>query len=327
MRLQRSVVFGAVFGIFLFGFALNAGKIVKPISLYFVSEHETKLFLFPDRKKEVLKTLSILDQLMPDSSPVELPNSEWIYVKTSSNLAGFVLRKNILAVKKSPLHTLNEIFESQVERKGIPLSCKMDLTDALFALTEKGEFWKDDFLLVRARGAFALKQVVDQMNQEKIKPNQTPEIKEFLKRNEARLLYDFNRNAFYVDSNFFWNMIESSPNTKHADYLAYLAVESMPNIDCNRNLFCELETIRKGKLKFIYFFPDAKYTKTYLIDLRQSLQNITLEPESLACFEDADPSIPSEIRIINRYVDNLPSALKSKLIPYIHILKKECLKE
>ncbi len=327
---MKSIGFLSIAVIWLFASIkgnLFAGKIPKESQLFFVSEYETILYLFPDRKKEAIGNLRVLDTVERQQSPIELPSSEWIYVKTKSELAGYALRKNLLAIQKTPFQSLNQIFGNQINRKSLAFVYKMNLTDALFDLTENGEFWKDDFLYVRALGAVALGEAIGQMNEEKIKPNQTTEIQGFLKRHESKLLYDFNRNVFYVDSNFFWKLIEASPSTKHADYLAFQAVEAMPKINCEKNLFCELESVRKGKLKFLYFFPQSKYSKPYFASVKNTLQNLTLEPESIACFEDADASIPSEIRMISRYVESLPSQYKSKLNPYLHILKSECLKE
>lgn len=286
-----------------------------------------KLHLFADQKSDILRSLKFGEQVRFDENSLEAPNPDWIPVILNDGLSGFLQRRYLLFVPKSKyLNTLVFESEKQINSKSITYLQKIEITDMLFYLSQTGQFTGDDFIYLRAKAGYALKKTLDQINELKLKPDATEELLNFLKKHQSKLLFDYGANRYYVDSNYYWKLIESYPKTKHSDYAGFLAIESLPMVECKDDLKCKLEEIRKGKMRYIYFFPTGNYVKMYTKDIVANLKNLTKDPDAIACYEPVLESIKAEITMMFRYVSEYGSRERKEIIPYLQILKNECMK-
>ncbi|TGN07240.1 SH3 domain-containing protein [Leptospira ilyithenensis] len=286
-----------------------------------------KLYLFPDRKSNVLKTIQFGERLFYDNSSLEPNTAEWVPVVTEENLAGFLLRNTLLLVSKNKLLS-TVLFEADklLNLNSTSLEQRMEIADSLFRHASTGEFRGDDFTLIKAKAGFALIKSIDILNEKNIKADSSKELLDFLKRHESKLLFDYSAGKYYVDANYFWKLVENHPNTKHSDYAGYLAAEASPDVDCKGELACELEKLRRSKMKYIYFFPNGNYVSLYSKSVVAKLKEITKDPESIACFQPAPQNIQVEINTMYRYVQDYGLRYRKEILPYIQILQKECLK-
>lgn len=283
------------------------------------------LHLFADQKSDVLRKLKFGEPVSFDKDSLESPKEDWIPVKLEDGLSGFIKRSVVRSVPpKQYLSTLLFEAERMILSNQIDFPAKQEITDTIFAISSTGKFTGDDFIFIRAKAGFFLKKTVDLMNTKGIKPDNDPGTLEFLKRHQTRLLYDYNSGKYYVDSNYFWKLLEAYPKTKHSDYAGYLATESMPNVDCNVDLKCRLEEMRKGKLRYIYLFPTGNYINLYTKDLVNNLQSMTKDPDSIPCFAPVGEGIKSEIGQMIRYASEIGPREKKQILPHLQILKKEC---
>ena len=292
-----------------------------------VNHFGVKLYLFPDRKSNVLKTIQFGERLFYDSSSLEPNSAEWVPVVTEEKLAGFLLRNTLLLVPKSKfLSTVLFEADKLLKLNSTGLEQRMEIADSLFRHAGTGEFRGDDFTLIKAKAGFALIKSIDILNEKNIKADSSKEILDFLKRHESKLLFDYSAGKYYVDANYFWKLVENHPNTKHSDYAGYLAAEASPDVECQRDLACELEKLRRSKMKYIYFFPNGNYVSMYSKSVVAKLKEITKDPESIACFQPAPQNIQVEINTMYRYVQDYSLRYRKEILPYIQILQKECLK-
>ncbi|PJZ83751.1 hypothetical protein CH366_15620 [Leptospira harrisiae] len=283
------------------------------------------LHLFADQKSDVLRKLKFGEPVSYDKDSLESPKEDWIPVKLEDGLSGFIKRSVVRSVSpKQYLSTLLFEAERMILSKNIEFAAKQEITDSIFSISSTGKFTGDDFIFIRAKAGFFLKKTVDLMNEKGIKPDNDPGTLEFLKRHQSRLLYDYNSGKYYVDSNYFWKLLEAYPKTKHSDYAGYLATESMPSTDCNTDLKCRLEEMRKGKLRYIYLFPTGNYINLYTKDLVSNLQSMTKDPDSIPCFAPVGEGIKSEISQMIRYASEIGPREKKQILPHLQILKKEC---
>ncbi|TGL63043.1 SH3 domain-containing protein [Leptospira ognonensis] len=298
------------------------------VSEIIVNHFQVKLYLFPDRKSDVLRVLKFGERVVYDKSTLELPNDKWIPIRTvTDGLIGHVVREAVLSVAKNRYLT-QLIFETDklLKLNSLSLVERMEITDSLFAVSTAGEYTGDDFTLSRTKAGFGLKRTLDLINEKKIKSDSSPDLLEFLKRHQSKLLYDYSDGIYYVDPNYFWKLIETNPNTKHSDYAGYLAAEVVPMPNCNRELSCELETLRKSKMRYVYQFPTGNYVSVYIKSIIKSLKEITKDPDAIACFQPLPQSIRSEINTMEKYVQEYSARHRKEILPYIRILKEECLK-
>ncbi|TGL88544.1 SH3 domain-containing protein [Leptospira congkakensis] len=283
------------------------------------------LHLFADQKSDVLRKLKFGEPVSFDKDSLESPKEDWIPVKLEDGLSGFIKRSVVRSVlPKQYLSTLLFEAERMVLSKNIDFGAKQEITDTIFQISSTGKFTGDDFIFIRAKAGYFLKKTVDVMNEKGIKPDNDPATLEFLKRHQTKLLYDYNSRKYYVDSNYFWKLLESYPKTKHSDYAGYLATESNPSADCGTDLKCRLEEMRKGKLRYIYLFPTGNYINLYTKDLVSNLQSMTKDPDSIPCFAPVGEGIKSEINQMIRYTSEIGPREKKQILPHLQILKKEC---
>ncbi|TGM60565.1 SH3 domain-containing protein [Leptospira vanthielii] len=283
------------------------------------------LHLFADEKSDVLRKLKFGEPVIYDKDSLESPKEDWIPVKLEDGLSGFIKRSAVRSVPpKQYLSTLLFEAERMILSKNIDFTAKQEITDTLFHVSGSGKFTGDDFIFIRAKAGFFLKKTVDLMNEKEIKPDNDPSTLEFLKRHQTKLLYDYASSIYYVDSNYFWKLLESYPKTKHSDYAGYLASESMPSVDCGTDLKCRLEEMRKGKLRYLYLFPTGNYVNLYTKNLVANLQSMTKDPDSIPCFSPVGEGIKSEINQMIRYASEIGPREKKQILPHLQILKKEC---
>lgn len=283
------------------------------------------LHLFADGKSDVLRKLKFGEPVQFDKDSLESPKEDWIPVKLEDGLSGFIKRSVVRSVpKKQYLSTLLFEAEKMILSKQEDFLAKQEITDTIFGISSTGKFTGDEFIFLRAKAGFFLKKTVDQMNEKGIKPDNDPNTLEFLKRHQTKLLYDYSSGKYYVDSNYFWKLLESYPKTKHSDYAGYLATESIPVIDCGVDLRCRLEEIRKGKLRYVYLFPTGNYVTLYTKEIVKSLSSMTKDPDSIPCFQPVSEGIKSEITQMIRYASEIGPREKKQILPHLQILKKEC---
>lgn len=283
------------------------------------------LHLFADGKSDVLRKLKFGEPVQFDKDSLESPKEDWIPVKLEDGLSGFIKRSVVRSVpKKQYLSTLLFEAEKMILSKQEDFLAKQEITDTIFGISSTGKFTGDEFIFLRAKAGFFLKKTVDQMNEKGIKPDNDPNTLEFLKRHQTKLLYDYSSGKYYVDSNYFWKLLESYPKTKHSDYAGYLATESIPIVDCGVDLRCRLEEIRKGKLRYVYLFPTGNYVTLYTKEIVKSLSSMTKDPDSIPCFQPVSEGIKSEITQMIRYASEIGPREKRQILPHLQILKKEC---
>ncbi|MBL0956379.1 MAG: SH3 domain-containing protein [Leptospira sp.] len=283
------------------------------------------LHLFADQKSDVLRKLKFGEPVTYDQNSLESPKEDWIPVKLQDGLSGFIKRSVVRSVPpKQYLSTLLFEAEKLILSKQVDFLAKEEITDTIFSISSSGKFTGDEFIFLRAKAGFFLKKTVDLMNEKGIKPDNDPETLEFLKRHQTKLLYDYSSGKYYVDSNYFWKLLESYPKTKHSDYAGYLATESIPVIECGVDLRCRLEELRKGKLRYLYLFPTGNYVNLYTRDIVKSLSSMTKDPDSIPCFSPVGEGIKSEINQMFRYASEIGPREKKQILPHLQILKKEC---
>ncbi|MBM9588823.1 SH3 domain-containing protein [Leptospira sp. 201903075] len=334
------IAFGQIVFLFLFVASLAAEptiqektKQTKPSellkrdsqSLIVIPVIGLNLHLFADQKSDVLRKLKFGEPVSFDKNSLESPKEDWIPVKLEDGLSGFIKRSVVRSVpSKQYLSTLLFEAERMILSKNIDFLAKQEITDTIFQISSSGKFTGDDFIFLRAKAGFFLKKTVDLMNEKGIKPDNDPTTLEFLKRHQTKLLYDYASGKYYVDSNYFWKLLESYPKTKHSDYAGFLATESMPSVDCGADLKCRLEDMRKGKLRYIYLFPNGNYVNLYTKDLVSNLHSMTKDPDSIPCFSPVGEGIKSEINQMIRYASEVGPREKKQILPHLQILKKEC---
>lgn len=285
------------------------------------------LHLFADEKSDVLRKLKFGEPVQYDKNSLESPKEDWIPVKLNDGLSGFIKRSVVRSVPpKQYLFTLLFEAERMILSKQVDFLAKQEITDSIFTISSTGKFTGDEFIFIRAKAGFFLKKTVDLMNEKGIKPDNDPATLEFLKHHQTKLLYDYTSGKYYVDSNYFWKLLESYPKTKHSDYAGYLATESLPLVDCGVDLRCRLEELRKGKLRYLYLFPTGNYVSLYTKDLVKELGSITKDPDSIPCFQPVSEGIKSEINQMIRYASEIGPREKKQILPHLQILKKECIR-
>lgn len=283
------------------------------------------LHLFADGKSDVLRKLKFGEPVRFDKDSLESPKEDWIPVKLEDGLSGFIKRSVVRSVPaKQYLSTLVFEAEKQILSKQVEFLAKQEITDTIFSISSSGKFTGDDFIFLRAKAGFFLKKTVDLMNEKGIKPDNDSNTLEFLKRHQTKLLYDYSSGKYYVDSNYFWKLLESYPKTKHSDYAGYLATESIPVVDCGVDLRYRLEELRKGKLRYLYLFPTGNYVTLYTKDIVKTLNSMTKDPDSIPCFSPVSEGIKSEINQMIRYASETGPREKKQILPHLQILKKEC---
>jgi len=290
---------------------------------YFVVQFQARLYSAPDRSSEELKTFSIFEKVWSTPCPSSKSSKEWVCVRDESNLAGFALSKNLLPAGKRSEAPLLHRMDEHLSRSKMPLEWKIELANSIFELTETGEYWGEEFLLARSKAGFALMHVLEDLNKV---PGRIEEgnIQSFLKKHERKILFDFSNNRFYLDTNYFWKLIESTREQKHAESIAHLATLALPVCADSQDFFCQLNTLRRGKMRLLASFPESRQAKIYFSEILQTMAGWASEPENLPCYLPRDSRIAAEVQGLDSMISDLPKTYSARLLPYFLPIKKEC---
>ncbi|GBF50655.1 hypothetical protein LPTSP4_21820 [Leptospira ryugenii] len=293
-----------------------------------LNQFDVKLYLFPDRKSDVLRLLNFAEMISLDEKSMEPLDDIWLPIKTKDGMIGFVPRTAVrLVPSKSFFRELIFECDKALKNSQISLAESMKITNALQARSSAGEFVGDDFNLLKTKVGFALKVTLDKANALSLGPNQSTEWYDFLKVHQSKILYDEVEKKYYVDPEYFWKILDFSPRSKHADYIAYMASESLPVRKCpEKDLACELEQIRLTKLRYLSQFPSGNYAEIYFRDVNKRLSYLTNDSDSIPCFPPISKFLKSEIESLSKYVSSFSAKRRKILSVYAEKLRAECLK-
>ena len=135
-----------------------------------VNHFGIKVYLFPDRKSDVLRVLKFGERVVYDSETLELPNENWVPIRTKDGLSGHILRDTVKFVSKEK-YLDSFVFEADkyLNSNSLSLLERLEITDSLFSLSTSGDYSADSFIFIRTKAGFGLKRTLDIINQNKIK--------------------------------------------------------------------------------------------------------------------------------------------------------------
>ena len=98
-----------------------------------------------------------------------------------------------------------------------------------------------------------------------------PEIREWVARNEHRLLYYQTAGAYYVKQSVYWELYEEFPEDELSDDIAWAAALNVAPMHCEGDVGCALSSGAEGELEYLKRRPTGAHVPEALERLRESL--------------------------------------------------------
>ncbi|EPG75571.1 hypothetical protein LEP1GSC058_2247 [Leptospira fainei serovar Hurstbridge str. BUT 6] len=300
---------------------------------FIVLEVGTSLYLFPERKSEVLRKLSFGEILTSEN--LRESKSKFQLLTDKDGLKGWIESK---AVFKIGDHGSYTVITKAIDRLLYQDSSFSELESVFSYLTriEDGPVFKgDEYLFLKIKRLVVLERYLEQLQSPEIRGKVGSKLEELL-RNFPSDVGVQSRDGIWGDAltntkdgskvrvrpQAFWRIAESYPNTKPGDFAAYLGVKYTPEVKCGKDPICVLNDEGSRRLKYLSLNPNGNYARIFSTQIDKRLQQFVKDRETLLC----DTKLPKGevLSSFKTKIQELPYRYGRKFHSKLKIIYEEC---
>ncbi len=296
----------------------------------------SELYLFPEKKSEVLRKLSFGEILFSENQ--KEADSKFQLLTDKDGLRGWVDSKSLFKIGNRGTYT---VITKAIERLLYQDSGSNELESVFTYLSKVEEgpiFQGNEYLFLKIRRLVVLQRYLEVLQSAEYKSKSKQKLEDLI-QNLPKELGVYSKNGIWSDSlanvkdgskvkvkpESFWKIAEAYPNSKPGDFAAYLAVKYSPEIRCGKDPICVLTDEENRRLKYLLLQPNGNYSGIFSSQLEKRIQAFAKDRETLLC----DTKLPKEesIRSFKTKVQELPFRYGKKFHPKLRIIEEECLKK
>ncbi|TGK14724.1 SH3 domain-containing protein [Leptospira fluminis] len=300
---------------------------------FIVLEPSTSLYLFPDKKSEVLRKLSFGEIL--NSENLRESKSKFRLLTDRDGLKGWADSGSLFRIGSRGTYN---VITKAVERLLYQDSGVPELESVFSYLTgvEEGTVFRgDEFLFLKIRRLVVLQKYLEKLQSAEVRAKTGSKLEDLLKkfpseigiRTKEGTWTDSNTNSkegsrFRVRPEAFWRIAESNPNSKPGDFAAYLAVKNTPEVKCGPDPICVLQDEQSRRLKYLGLNPNGNYSQIFSSQIDKRLQHYVKDRETFLC----DTKLPKAeiLSSFRKTLQELPYRYGKKFHSKWKIIQEEC---
>jgi hypothetical protein len=244
---------------------------------YFVNGSTALLYLYPNKKSEIISSVPYGEILTIDSTAISDVSKNWIPLVTNSKLSGFVLRGEVIPIDQKKRFSIikkdiQEKFTDPRNRKDIVLW--KQITNFLFTSSENGNFTGEEYVFFRVFSGESLSNALFAIQSDGL-TNWEIKHQDFVAKYKQYLTKDSDTSYMRLDENFFWKYASLNENSRYAEIAANLALKNSPKIDCKGEPICYLIDLNNTKVRYLRFFSKSKNLKKMSNQIILALEEFT----------------------------------------------------
>ncbi|PJZ78864.1 hypothetical protein [Leptospira neocaledonica] len=303
---------------------------------YIVLDPGTELYLFPEKKSEVLRKLSFGEILSSENQ--KEADSKFQLLTDKDGLTGWVDSRSLFRMgSKGSYPVITKAIEKLLYQDSGPNELESVFT-YLTKIEEGPIFQGNEYLFLKIRRLVVLQRYAEVLQSPEYRFKSKQKLEDLLKNNPTELGV-YSKTGIWTDTlsnapegsklkvrpETFWKVAEAYPNSKPGDFAAYLAVKYTPEIRCGRDPICVLQDEENRRLKYLLLQPNGNYAPIFSTHLEKRLLHFSKDRETLVC----DSKLPKESGLKNfrNKVQELPARYGKKFYSKLRVIEEECLKK
>ncbi|WP_078125411.1 hypothetical protein [Leptospira alexanderi] len=286
-----------------------------------VLKPSSPLYLFPDKKSEILRRLGFGE--IVQSKNEKQNNRNFRFVSDSSGLSGWVETQVLFDLEGRGAYKM--VLRS-IDRMLYSANTGLNEFESVFqylnSLEENGIYHSDEYLYLKIRRAIVLVRILE-MLQEGENKRMESKLLGYLSKNPEDIIPGEKGTHAKINPNVFWKIAEEFKDKGPGDFAAFLGVKHTPEANCKRDVFCFISDERKRRIRYLQLNPNGNYANVFANQISKRFEVLTKDLETIQCGKgEARKEIYESFR---RDLQFLPYRYGKKYHGFLKKIQKECL--
>ncbi|EMO90051.1 hypothetical protein LEP1GSC024_2909 [Leptospira noguchii str. 2001034031] len=283
-----------------------------------VLKPNSPLYLFPDKKSEILRRLSFGEIVQ---SKNEIQNDrKFRFVSDSSGLSGWVETQFLFDLEERGAYKL--ILRS-IDRMLYSTNTGLNELESVFqylcSVEENKNYHGDEYIYLKIRKLVVLARILEILQEPESKRKES-KLTDYISKNPGEIIPS---KPAKINPEAFWKIGEDFRDKGPGDFAAFLGVKHTPEINCKRDVFCFLNEEKKRRIRYLQLHPNGNYASVFANQISKKLETLTKDPETIQCGKDESKKEIYES--FRKDLQSLPYRYGKKYHHFLKIIHKECL--
>lgn len=286
-----------------------------------VLKPNSPLYLFPDKKSEILRRLGFGEVVQ--SKNEKQNDRNFRFVSDSSGLSGWAETAVLFDMEERGAY---KVILRSIDR--MLYSTNTGLTELesvyqyLSSLEENGIYHGEEYLYLKIRRAVVLVRILEILQEGESKRKES-KLSDYLSKNPGEIIPGERGKPARINPEVFWKIGEEFKDKGPGDFAAFLGVKHTPETNCKRDVFCFLNDERKRRIRYLQLNPNGNYASVFANQISKKLETWTKDPETIPCGKtESKKEIYESFR---KDLQSLPYRYGKKYHNFLKLIQKECL--
>ncbi|EMJ96064.1 hypothetical protein [Leptospira alstonii] len=286
-----------------------------------VLKPNSPLYLFPDKKSEILRRLGFGEVVQ--SKNEKQNDRNFRFVSDSSGLSGWAETQVLFDMKERGSY---KVIVRSIDRMLYSANTGLTELESVFqylsALEENEIYHGEEYIYLKIRRTIVLVRILEILQEGENKRRES-KLLDYLSKNPEEIVPGEKGKPAKVNPEAFWKIGEEFRDKGPGDFAAFLGVKHTPETNCKRDVFCFLNDEKKRRIRYLQLNPNGNYANVFAGQISKRLEILTKDPETIQCGQ-----VGSKKEIYESFrkdLQSLPYRYGKKYHNFLKIIQKECL--
>ncbi|MDI7185479.1 hypothetical protein QMM42_04515 [Leptospira santarosai] len=286
-----------------------------------VLKPNSPLYLFPDKKSEILRRLGFGEVVQ--SKNEKQNDRNFRFVSDSSGLSGWAETQVLFDLQGKDAY---RVVLRSIDRMLYSVHTGLNELESVFqylsSLEENGTYHSDEYLYLKIRRAVVLVRILEMLQEGEGKRMES-KLLGYLSKNPEDILPGEKGARAKINPDVFWKIAEEFRDKGPGDFAAFLGVKHTPEANCKKDVFCFIGDERKRRIRYLQLNPNGNYASVFSNQISKKFEILTKDPETIQCGKgETRKEIYESFR---KDLQFLPYRYGKKYHGFLKKIQKECL--
>ncbi|TGK35161.1 hypothetical protein EHQ12_14985 [Leptospira gomenensis] len=288
---------------------------------WLVTKPNAPLYLFPDKKSEILRRLGFGEVV---KSKNEKPNDKnFRFVTDNTGLSGWSETALLFDMEEKGGY---RIVVRSIDRMLYSTNTGINELESVFqylsGLEENGLYHGDEYLYLKIRRSVVLSKILELLQDGESKRREA-KLLDYLSKSPGEIIPGERGKPARVNPEIFWKIGEEFKDKGPGDFASFLGVKFTPEAGCKRDVFCFLNEERKRRLRYLQLQPNGNYSTVFASQISKRMESFVKDPETIPC--GSDPTKKEIFESFRKDLQLLPYRYGKRYHSFLKLVQKECL--
>ncbi|EMY77635.1 hypothetical protein LEP1GSC060_1193 [Leptospira weilii serovar Ranarum str. ICFT] len=286
-----------------------------------VLKPNSPLYLFPDKKSEILRRLGFGEVVQ--SKNEKQNDRNFRFVSDSAGLSGWAETQVLFDMKERGGY---KVIVRSIDRMLYSTNTGLTELESVFqylSSLEENEIYRgEEYIYLKIRRTIVLVRILEILQEGENKRKES-KLLEYLSKNPEEIIPGEKGKPAKINPETFWKIGEEFRDKGPGDFAAFLGVKHTPETNCKRDVFCFLNDEKKRRVRYLQLNPNGNYASVFANQISKKLEILTKDSETIQCGQrESKKEIYESFR---KDLQSLPYRYGKKYHNFLKIIQKECL--